>query len=135
MGAGFRQSYITYDPLEARLDAVENKRATYLPAVWEASNAVPVMGALGRELPAAATWRMTMSPPSPSPPTSPINHRTSYFMGGHDKPSLRPVSTSSGNRWSFMMEKLVDRTGKVRRRLQADRREWRKATPTATAGI
>ncbi|KAK3075923.1 ATP-dependent permease [Teratosphaeriaceae sp. CCFEE 6253] len=111
LGAGFRQNYVSHDPLEARLDASENKRATFLPAVWEAGAAVPVMGALGRVLPGGpAAWRMTMSPPSP---TSSIDiTRFSRLFDRSDPLVLGAEPSGNGTRWSYIMEKLVDRTGK-----------------------
>ncbi|TKA81196.1 hypothetical protein B0A55_02632 [Friedmanniomyces simplex] len=112
LGVGFRQSCVSYDPLEAQLEASENKRTSFMPSVWEGGSQIPVMGAFGRVVPGGmAAWkRTTMSPPLPLSPVEakPISH----MSGEVDIAATSPEGIGNGNRWSFMMETLVDRTGK-----------------------
>ncbi|KAK0860271.1 ATP-dependent permease [Friedmanniomyces endolithicus] len=112
LGVDFRQSYVSHDPLEAHLDASENKRASFLPSVLEGGGQMPVMGAFGRVVPGGmAPWmRTTKSPPRPT--SLDQTKRFSQVSGSSDKPATSPDATGSGHRWSYMMERLVDRTGK-----------------------
>ncbi|KAK5676695.1 ATP-dependent permease [Elasticomyces elasticus] len=113
LGVGFRQNHISYDALEAQLDASENNnRASFLPAVLEGGNAIPVMGAFGQVIPGGvAAWkRTTMSPPMPPSPVE--NNRMSRAFESGDTIASGGEGSGINNRWSFMLEKLVDRTGK-----------------------
>lgn len=107
-----RQSYVTYDPLEAQLDAGENKRASFLPAVFTEGSPLPAMGAFSRFGTGASPWlRMAPSPPYNSPLEL---KRQSRLWDADVKPKrLVREGTDNSNRWSQVLEKLVDRTGKL----------------------
>ncbi|KAK5162965.1 ATP-dependent permease [Saxophila tyrrhenica] len=106
----YRFSTITNDPLEAHLDASENKRATVLFNLFPDKRPLPGPGAGGFTAP----WmRLAASPPSPeNADTSP--QRAS---GWWDPRPLKPVpeestSATSAKRTSKLLEGWLDRAGK-----------------------
>ncbi|KAK3674977.1 ATP-dependent permease [Recurvomyces mirabilis] len=109
LGHDFDEGYVTHDLLEARMDAYENKRITFLPAVFETSHTNPVMGPLGRVVPGALGGWMPGSNLSPTSPRSSM--RFSQLLDGENA-LTNPESNGSNSRWSGMLQTLIDRTGR-----------------------
>ncbi|KAK5111139.1 hypothetical protein LTR62_005338 [Meristemomyces frigidus] len=105
-----RHSYVDHDPLETQLEAYENKHTSFLPAAFENGSTVPLMGPLGRVVPGAMSAWMSAANALPTSPRA--SARFSRLMETHVEASS-PEWSPNSNRWSGMLQILVDRTGKL----------------------
>lgn len=123
----------TFDPLEAQLSAGETKRKSFLPSVFKEGSPLPAMRAFGKAGPTSAVTspflRMAVSPPAD------LQAKLSRWSPTGPKDDISPSSlvkhgTNSSNRWSAMLEKLMDKTGRFaadsRTRRSNVRKRWSK---------
>jgi ATP-binding cassette subfamily B (MDR/TAP) protein 1 len=102
-----RFSTITHDPLEAQLEASENKRASAMFGMFK-DGSPPLPGL--RTKPFQTPWmRLAVSPPSITT-SNPSTQRWSNWWDQKDKAA--PVEPASNHRMSLVIEGLLDRTGK-----------------------
>ncbi|TKA32476.1 hypothetical protein B0A50_01584 [Salinomyces thailandicus] len=107
-----RHSGLSIDPLEAHLDAGENKHDSSMPATFMDGSPVPLMGTFSKFGAGGTPWlRAATSAPSASPVEQ---QRQSWLLDaeGRSKPSTKRQSAGESRRWSKRFEQLIDRTGK-----------------------
>jgi len=103
---------ITFDLLEAELEAGENKRASGLPAVFKDGSPLTVVRAFGGAANMASPWmRMAASPPSNAPTEA---KRWSGVGGKNEKVNRRSQEgVTDSNRLSQLLHGMIDRTGRL----------------------
>jgi len=111
-GRSLYADHFQFDPLEAQLEAGENKRASLLPAVFSEHSPLTAMRAFGKTTNMASPWmRMAVSPPSALPldvnrwsRASPKDERANH---------ISEEGLNDSKRWSVMLQGLIDKTGKL----------------------